>query len=137
MSIPFLNEDPSYLFYPLYHNDTDWQKDLYRNSFAQNYKVSVEGGDDVAMYNLSLGYTKSDATTEKNDFNRLNIRFNTDVNLLKNLTAAIDIAFSRNSYNLRDNGWAPDYTSRHISSPNVLGQLQDRKSTRLNSSHRL
>ena len=124
MSIPFLNEDPSYLFYPLYHNDTDWQKDLYRNSFAQNYKVSVEGGDDVAMYNLSLGYTKSDATTEKNDFNRLNIRFNTDVNLLKNLTAAIDIAFSRNSYNLRDNGWAPDYTSRHISSPNVLGQLQ-------------
>ena len=124
MAIPFLNEDPSYLFYPLYHNDTDWQKDLYRNSFAQNYKVSVEGGDDVAMYNLSLGYTKSDATAEENDFNRLNIRFNTDVNLLKNLTAALDIAFSRNSYNLRDNGWAPDYTSRHISSPNVLGQLQ-------------
>lgn len=122
--IPFLNEDPSYFYYPLYHNDTDWQKDLYHETFVQNYKVSVEGGDDVAMYNLSLGYAKSDATAKQNDFNRLNIRFNTDVNLFKNFTTAIDIAYARNAYNLRDNGWAEDYTNSNISSPNVLGLIQ-------------
>ena len=100
-NIPFLNEDPNYFYYKLYHNDTDWQKDLYHDTFVQNYKVSVEGGDDVAMYNLSLGYASSDATAKNNDFNRLNIRFNTDVSLFKNFTTAIDIAYARNSYNLR------------------------------------
>ena len=120
----FMNEDKSYLFYDVYHQNTDWQKDLYSNAFTQNYKVSVEGGDDIAMYNLSLGYTQSEATAEKNDFNRLNIRFNTDVNLFKNFTTGMDISYSRNAYNLRDNGWAEDYSQRHISSPNVLGTVQ-------------
>lgn len=124
-SVPsFMNEDPSYLFYPVYHNSTDWQKDLYENSFTQNYKVSVQGGDDVAMYNLSLGYTKADATAKNNDFNRLSIRFNTDIVLFKDLTTELDMSYVRNAYNILDNGWASDYTSRNISSPNVLGLIQ-------------
>lgn len=123
-TIPFLNEDPNYFYYKLYHNDTDWQKDLYHDVFTQNYKISVDGGDDVAMYHLSLGYAQSDATAKNNDFNRLNIRFNTDVNMFKNFTTGIDFAYARNAYNLRDNGWAEDYTSKNISSPNVLGLLQ-------------
>lgn len=124
MTVPFLNEDPNYILYKQYHNDSDWQKDLYHNTFTQNYKVSVEGGDDIAMYSLSLGYTKSDATAKNNDFNRLNIRFNTDINMFDNLTAELDLSYARNSYNLRDNGWAEDYSSRNISSPNVLGLIQ-------------
>lgn len=120
----FLNEDKAFLYYNVYHNNTDWQKDLYRNSFTQNYKVSVEGGDDIAKYNLSLGYTKADATAKTNDFNRLNIRFNTDIAMFRNFTSELDIFYTRNAYNLRDNGWAEDYTSRNISSPNVLGLIQ-------------
>jgi len=120
----FMNEDKSYLFYDVYHQNTDWQKDIYRNAFTHNYKVGVEGGDDIAKYNLSLGYSQANSTAEKNDFNRLNIRFNTDINLFKNFTTGFDISYSRNAYNLRDNGWAEDYSSRHISSPNVLGLVQ-------------
>lgn len=52
-SIPFLNDNPDYYWYPMYHNNTDWSKDLYRTAFTQNYKVNVQGGDDVAMYSLS------------------------------------------------------------------------------------
>ena len=124
MTIPFMNEDPNYIYYKMYHNETDWQGGMYENAFTQNYKVSVEGGDDVAMYNLSLGYTQSDATAKKNDFNRLNIRFNTDINMFKDFTTGLDLSYSRNAYNLRDNGWAADYSSRNISSPNVLGLIQ-------------
>ncbi len=123
-TIPFLNEDKNYFFYDMYHNDTDWQKDIYHDTFTQNYKVSVDGGDDVAMYHLSLGFAQSDATAKKNDFNRLNIRFNTDVNMFKNFVTGIDFAFARNAYNLRDNGWAENYDTRNISSPNVLGMIQ-------------
>lgn len=123
-TIPFLNEDKKYFYYDLYHNETDWQKDLYHDVFTQNYKISVDGGDEVAMYHLSLGFAQSDATARNNDFNRLNIRFNTDVNLFKNFTSGIDFAYSRNAYNLRDNGWAESYANRNISSPNVLGLIQ-------------
>lgn len=125
MTVPFLIEDPKgYRFYDMYHQNVDWQKDLYRTAFTQNYKVSVEGGDDVAMYNLSLGYTDGQTTAKKNDFNRLNIRFNTDVHLFDGFTTAIDLGYVRGAYDLRDNGWAQDYSSRNISSPNVLGLLQ-------------
>lgn len=122
--VGFLNEDPSYVYYPLYHNNTDWSKKLYRTAFTQNYKVGVQGGDDVAMYNLSLGYTKADATARMNKFDRLNIRFNTDITITDELTTAFDVAYSRSTYNLRDNGWAENYNNDNIGSPNVLGLIQ-------------
>lgn len=124
MTIPFLNEDKNYLFYKQYHNDTDWQKNLYRTAFSQNYRVGVQGGDEVAMYNLSLGYTQGEATAKNNDFNRLNIRFNADVKLFEGFTAGLDMGYVRNAYNLRDNGWAESYATKNISSPNVLGLIQ-------------
>ena len=123
-TIPFLNEDPSYPYYKMYHNNTDWSKELYHTAFTQNYKINVEGGDDMAMYNLSLGYTKSDATAKQNDFDRLNIRFNTDVRLTSKLTTQLDFSYGRTTYDLRDNGWASDYSESHIASPNVLGLIQ-------------
>ena len=122
--IGFLNEDPSYVYYPLYHNNTDWSKNLYRTAFTQNYKVGVQGGDDVAMYNLSLGYTKSDATARMTNFDRLNLRFNTDITITDKLNASFDLAYGRSTYNLRDNGWASNYNNDNISSPNVLGLIQ-------------
>lgn len=124
MNIPFLNEDKNYLYYKQYHNETDWQKDLYQTAMTQNYRVGVQGGDDIAMYNLSLGFTQGEATAKKNDFNRLNIRFNTDIHLTDKFTAQLDMAYVRNAYNLRDNGWAQNYAKKNIASPNVLGAIQ-------------
>ena len=123
-AIPFLNNNPSYYWYPMYHNDTDWSNDLYRTAATQNYKVNVQGGDDVAMYNLSLGYTNSQSTAKENGFDRLNIRFNTDIKLIKNLSTQLDLAYSKLSNNLRDNGWAESYAANTITSPNVLGLIQ-------------
>lgn len=123
-TIPFLNDNPDYYWYPMYHNNTDWSDKLYRTAFTQNYKVNVQGGDDAAMYNLSLGYTNANTTAKENDFSRLNIRFNTDINLFKSLSTQLDVAYSRINYNLRDNGWAESYDASTISSPNVLGLIQ-------------
>lgn len=122
--IPFLNSNPDYYWYPMYHNETDWSDGLYRTAATQNYKVNVQGGDDAAMYSLSLGYSKSASTAKETDFDRLNIRFNTDIKLLKNLSTQLDLGYSKLSNNLRDNGWAESYTDSPISSPNVLGLVQ-------------
>lgn len=123
-SIPFLNEDKNYYWYPLFHNNTDWSKDLYKSALTQNYKINVQGGDEVAMYNLSLGYTNSEATAKNNTFDRLSIRFNTDINIIKNVSTQFDLAYNRTTRHLLDNGWAESYADGPISSPNVLGEIQ-------------
>ena len=122
----FMNEDPNYIYYPLYHNNTDWSDGLYRKAaFTQNYKVNVEGGDERGMYALQLGYTKGQGTVKENDFSRLSLRFNTDITIIENhLTTGLDIAYNQNSYNVFDNGWSENYDMQNIGSLNVLGLVQ-------------
>ena len=120
----FLNDNPSNYYYNIFHNNTDWQKDMYRNTFVQNYKINVEGGDEVGMYSLSLGYTKADATLKNTDMNRLNLRFNTDIKITDKISTGLDIAFNQTSYKILDNGWSENYDMQNIGSTNVLGLVQ-------------
>ena len=120
----FLNDNPSNYYYKVFHNNTDWQKDMYRNTFVQNYKINVEGGDEVGMYSLSLGYSKADATQKGTDMNRLNLRFNTDIKIAEKLHTGLDIAYNQTSYNILDNGWSESYDMQNIGSTNVLGLVQ-------------
>ena len=124
MGQAFLNDNPSNYYYKLFHNNSDWQKDIYRNTFVQNYKINVEGGDEIGMYSLSLGYTKSDATQKGTDMNRLNLRFNSDIKIASKLSTALDVAYSQTNYNILDNGWSDNYDMQNIGSTNVLGLVQ-------------
>lgn len=122
--VPFLVSNKDYYWYPLYHNETNWSDDLYQTAFSHNYKIGVQGGDERAMYNLSLGSSNAESTAKDTDFSRFNIRFNTDIQLSPVITTQLDLSFSNLSYNLRDNGWAESYSNSTISSPNVLGLIQ-------------
>lgn len=122
--LPFLSDDQSRYFYNTYHNDTDWSDYVYQNAWAQNYRVNVQGGDDAAMYNFSLGFADGANTIKCNDFNRLNIRFNTDVNLAKMLKTRFDIAYSRVVRDLRDDGIRPDLNAGPIVSPGFLSLIK-------------
>ena len=123
-SFPFLDKSPSNYYRKVYSNNEDWQDGLYRTAATQNYKLSVEGGDDVGMYALSLGYASSKATAKGTGMNRLNLRFNTDIEVFKNLKTGLDIAYNQVSYDLLDQGWSEDYSMQNIGSPNVLGVVQ-------------
>lgn len=121
---PFLRTDPDYYYYNMYHNETDWAKEVYREALTQNYKVNVEGGDDIAMYNFSLGYTMGESTIEKNSFDRLNIRFNSDISLSENLTTRFDIAYSRVARELLDDGIMENSDAYPYSSPGFLAMIK-------------
>ncbi len=82
-SFKFLQTNPNYYYYDVYHNNTDWQKHVYEEAFTQNYSINVQGGDDVANYNLSVGYAAADATLKNNSFSRFNLRLNSDIVLAK------------------------------------------------------
>ena len=106
-SVPEYLDDftPDRQQYATYHNNTNWKDYVYREAFTQNYGVNVQGGDDVASYNLSIGYANAQSTLKDNDFSRLNMRFNTDVNVVKDLTCRLDVAYSNTTRDLRDDGF--------------------------------
>ena len=120
----FLNNDPNYYYYKQYHNETNWDDYVYREAFTQNYNMSVQGGDEVADYNLSLGYTNAESTLDYNNFTRMNLRFNTDIKLIGSLSTRFDVAYNYNTRNLRDDGIIEDFTKETILSPNFLALIK-------------
>ena len=123
-TMKFMVADPKYYYYPQYHNETDWKKEVYRNSFAQSYGINVQGGDDVASYNLSVGYSAANSTLKGNDFSRFDMRLNTDIEIIRNLNVRFDASFSDVKRDLRDVGVSNDVESTTITSPNFLAMVK-------------
>lgn len=116
----FLNEDPNYYYYPQYHNNTNWKDQIYHTAITQNYSINVEGGDDVADYNLSLGYMDKQSVLKYNTHSRLNIRFNTDIRLIDNFSIRFDASFANQTRNIRNDGAPEDYVEGTPTSPSFL-----------------
>ena len=119
----FVNSDPAYYYYNQYHNDTDWKDEVYHNAFTQNYGINVQGGDDVASYNLSVGYSLANSTLRDNGYSRFNMRLNTDIEIFRSLKTRFDAAYSDVNRNLRDDG-APAPGSPVVTSPNFLSLVK-------------
>lgn len=120
----FLNDDPTGYYYNLYHNDTDWSKYTYRDALSQNYSINVQGGDNVGMYNLSVGYADAKSNAKQNGTNRLNVRFNSDIKILWNLYTKFDMSISRTTADVFDDGVPSDFSTSTITSPTFLAKIK-------------
>ena len=118
----FLNDTPypENYYYTQYHQNTDWKKFVYRTAFTQNYGINVEGGDNVANYNLSVGFITNQSALKFNNMNRLNIRFNTDIELSRHLGVRFDASFGNTTRNIRDDGAPEDYDEGTPTAPTFL-----------------
>jgi TonB-linked SusC/RagA family outer membrane protein len=67
--------------YYRYNHDTNWQNEIYNSSFNSDYYLNVSGGDEVAVYMLSLGYLNQEGTLKNTHFQRFNTRFNSEIKL--------------------------------------------------------
>ena len=120
----FLNDDPTGYYYNTYHNNTDWKEYTYRKALTQNYSINVQGGDAVGMYNLSFGYTKAQNTAKESDFDRFNIRFNTDIEILPVLKTRFDLSISRTNSNVFDTAIPADLSRGTVTSPTFLALIK-------------
>ena len=120
----FLNDAKDGYYYNNYHNDTDWNDYVYRTALTHNYSINVQGGDDIGMYNLSVAYIQTMKNVKTTSFDRINVRFNTDINLLYNLSTKFDMSFSRTNTNLVDDGAPADLNSGTITSPTFLALIK-------------
>ena len=57
---------------------TDWQKEMFRNALSSENDVSVSGGSEKVLYNLSLGYITQEAIVRDYLYKKLNARFALD-----------------------------------------------------------
>ena len=119
-SLKYLNNDPTYFYYNQYHNNTDWTDEVYRNAFSQNYGINVQGGDDIASYNLSVGYSLANSTLKNNDYTRFNMRLNTDIKIVKGFDVRFDASYSDVDRSLFDDGAPSTVLSGVITSPGFI-----------------
>ncbi|KAA6303303.1 MAG: TonB-dependent receptor SusC [Candidatus Ordinivivax streblomastigis] len=117
-TFPFLNDDVHQVDYWQYHNDTDWSDVIYSNALTQNYSLNVNGGDEIALYNLSMGYTSAEGNLSGTGMDRFSVRFNSDVKLAENLFSKIDVSVARTTRELRDQ--EIDY----VSSPEYIALIK-------------
>jgi len=120
----FLNNDPTFIYYNKYHNNTNWSDGVYENSVSQSYNVGVNGGDENALFNLSMGYTQAASTLKNNDFTRLNARFNSDIKLTNNFSTVFDISYTQADRDLRNDGIAESYSTGQIDAPGYLSLIK-------------
>lgn len=120
----FLTNDPENFYYARYHNNTDWNKEISRKALTQNYGISIQGGDDIAQYNLSVGYGDAKSTLKKNDMQRFNVRFNTDIVLNKWFYTQFDASYTNVTRNLRSDGWENNQYLQALASPSALANIK-------------
>lgn len=78
--------------------DTNWRDLIMKDSaMAQNYSVSVSGGNKLARVFASAGYYKQDGMVPNNTFSRTNLRLNTDLTINKWIDLGADISIRQSN----------------------------------------
>jgi len=101
---PYMSDDEANPQYFRYHNNVNWQDEVFKSSSTSNYYLRVTGGDNIAKYGLSMGYLDQDGTVEGTDFKRYTTRFNADYKMSPKLNASSNLAFTYNEHILKDEG---------------------------------
>ena len=102
--MPFLNDDPNAITYNTYHNNTNWDNEVYQQGLTQSYNIGVSGGDDKALYYFSLGYSGNRGIVKTTSLQRLNTRINSDFFLTPGITLGMNVGYTSIDRNLLDDG---------------------------------
>jgi TonB-linked SusC/RagA family outer membrane protein len=104
--------NPSYY---RYWQETDWQKEVFTGSYDQNYYMTIKGGDEIALYALSVGYVNHGGIVKSADFSRYNTQFNSQVNVVRWLRMSTNMNFAYSSRNLAYESLSPSYNPMYAS----------------------
>ncbi|MEJ2883193.1 SusC/RagA family TonB-linked outer membrane protein [Pedobacter sp. GR22-6] len=105
-ALPYMNDSraESNTEYYKYHNETNWQDQVFRQSYDQSYFLRILGGDNIAKYGLSISYSKDKGIIDQTGSTRYTARFNSDLNLTKKLTGNTHLSIGFGEQQLKDQG---------------------------------
>lgn len=91
---PFLQNNTNIYSY-LFNENTNWMKDIQRKGFMTENIFRVEGGDAIAKYNISFGYTNNTGTLRGTGSNRYHTLISSDVMVSRkvDITANVGLAY--------------------------------------------
>ena len=75
---PFLQNTENYDSY-LFNNNTDWNKEVQGPAFVTDNVFRVEGGDEIAKYNIAFGYSSEGGVLGNTSTNRYHTLINSNI----------------------------------------------------------
>lgn len=91
--------------------DTDWQDEVFRNAWIQNYHLSIDGGGEKFTYSMSASWFGQEGTLIGSDYSRFTGRLNTSYQATPWLKVGENISFmssvAKNTYESGDNTASP------------------------------
>ncbi|MFV8270858.1 SusC/RagA family TonB-linked outer membrane protein [Flavobacterium sp. GT2N3] len=105
-ALPYMNDNVGSVGYYKYHNNTNWQDQVFKASTNQNYFLKVRGGDDIAKFGLSVGYLDSKGIVQQTNTTRYSTRLNAALRLSEKLIVDANLSFINNTQNQWDQGFA-------------------------------
>jgi TonB-linked SusC/RagA family outer membrane protein len=98
-----------------YNQNTDWQEEIFQRAFKQQYSLAVSGGDETAVYGVSVGFAKKDGVIKGTDYTRFNARLNAAIDFTKAIRFQTNMQFLYGEKNIANQGSAsvvnPLYTA--------------------------
>ncbi|HEY3369358.1 MAG TPA: SusC/RagA family TonB-linked outer membrane protein [Prolixibacteraceae bacterium] len=85
-----------------YQHNTNWQEKVFSNSSFTNLNLKVKGGDAIARYGLSFGYTTSDGIIKTTGYDSYNLRFVSRLNIFTWLRMNAGVALTYSTSNLKE-----------------------------------
>lgn len=105
-ALPYMNDNVGSSGYYRFHNNTNWQDQVFKASTNQNYFLKIRGGDDIAKFGLSVGYLDSKGIVDQTNTKRYSTRLNAALRLTEKLTVDANLSFINNIQNQWDQGFA-------------------------------
>lgn len=79
--------------------DTDWQKEMLKNAFIQEYRLSIAGGDQKGSYSVMGSVLTQDGIVLNTGMDRYNVRANFDRLVLPWMRIGVNVSGSSQSMN--------------------------------------
>ncbi len=105
-ALPYMNDEVGSVGYYKYHNNTNWQDQVFKASANQNYFLKIRGGDDIAKFGLSVGYLDSKGVVDQTSAKRYSTRLNAALRLTEKLSVDANLSFINSIQDQWDQGFA-------------------------------
>lgn len=87
-----------------YGEGTNWLDEITRKGWTRNHQLSVNGGTEKVLYNMSLGYFSQNGIFKDTDYNRLSFRLNNSYKLNEKVRIGHNLSLS-----VSNSPWALSY----------------------------
>ena len=105
-ALPYMNDEIGSAGYFKYHNNTNWQDQVFKQTTSQNYFLKIRGGDEIAKFGLSVGYMDSKGIVDQTNTKRYSTRLNAALKLTDRLSVDANLSFINNVQEQWDQGFA-------------------------------